>query len=195
MWPKQNNRYQSLPQLETPGENLAPTPESVRRRIPYWLQQKTTILLLCTNFTTFLALAFSLWRSSREGGSPGHCIQQFSTPCRPRVNDIVGMPSNDFAAPALPAVHYLSPQLYQADFRQTNNWRAEPGVHSDKVDVAWHYIELGAGGIRLTEDEMHALNKTETPEKPWHKVPKEHGGGYLAMLEVFHLLHCLVSRC
>ncbi|KAH8204182.1 hypothetical protein TruAng_001602 [Truncatella angustata] len=38
---------------------------------------------------------------------------------------------------------------------------------------------------------MLALNKTESPDQPWHKVPEEYGGGYLAMLEVFHLMHCL----
>lgn len=34
---------------------------------------------------------------------------------------------------------------------------------------------------------------SDSPELPFHKIPEEHGGGYLAMLEVFHLLHCLVS--
>jgi len=99
-------------------------------------------------------------------------------------------------APAFDAIKYLPPTHYKAEFRQTNPWRAGPGEHSDDVDVAWHKIELGAGGIRLTEQEVLALNYTQDkindPARPLHKVPEEHGGGYLAMLEVFHLLHCLV---
>ena len=96
-------------------------------------------------------------------------------------------------APALEAVQYKPPHHYAADFRQKNRWRMDPGQHSDEVDIAWHEIELGAGGIWITEQEREALNITGTPDNPLHKVPEEHGGGYLAMLEVFHLLHCLVS--
>lgn len=99
-------------------------------------------------------------------------------------------------APAFDAIKYLPPAHYKAEFRQTNPWRAGPGEHSDDVDIAWHKIELGAGGIHLTEQEVLALNYTQDtindPARPLHKVPEEHGGGYLAMLEVFHLLHCLV---
>jgi hypothetical protein len=44
-----------------------------------------------------------------------------------------------------------------------------------------------------TEDEDGKLNVTGTMEHPLHKMPSEHREGYLAMLEMFHLLHCLVS--
>lgn len=96
-------------------------------------------------------------------------------------------------APAFEAVKYKAPEHYNAEFRQTNKWRGPPGTHSNDVDIAWHEIELGAGGIRVTAEELKLLNMTDSPEMPFHKVPDEHGGGYLAMLEVFHLLHCLVS--
>lgn len=101
--------------------------------------------------------------------------------------------TNEFVAPALEAVKYNAPSHYNAEFRQTNKWRAPHGTHSNDVDVAWHEIELGAGGIWVTEEEVKQLNMTDSPEMPFHKIPEEHGGGYLAMLEVFHLLHCLVS--
>ncbi|KAK0652716.1 hypothetical protein B0T16DRAFT_455058 [Cercophora newfieldiana] len=97
------------------------------------------------------------------------------------------------ASPALEAVRYLPPRHYDAAFRQTNPWRGPPGTHSDDIDLAWHQIELGAGGIRLTEEEVKTLNVTGTEGHPLHKIPEEHGGGYLGMLEVFHLLHCLNS--
>ena len=101
------------------------------------------------------------------------------------------------AAPALEAVESLPPRLYDAAFRQTNRWRGPPGTHSDAIDAAWSEIEVGAGGIRLTEAEVRALNVTVPGSEhhhPLHRIPDEHGGGYLAMLEVFHLLHCLVRH-
>ena len=67
-------------------------------------------------------------------------------------------------------------------------------MHSDKIDVAWHKIEIGAGAVRLTEEEVRALNLTGNKEHPLHRVPEEQGRGYLGMLEVFHLLHCLVCQ-
>ncbi|KAK9412932.1 hypothetical protein SUNI508_12237 [Seiridium unicorne] len=174
MWPKQGTLYQSLPQLETSSQKKSPNSRPIYDRLWSRLSGNSTAILICTNFFTLFCLAASIWGPHRQETSPRACLRQFSTP-----------------SPALEAVQYLDPQLYHADFRQTNKWRAKPGVHSDDVDVAWHYIELGAGGIRITEEEMLVLNKTALPEGPWHKVPEEQGGGYLAMLEVFHLLHCL----
>jgi hypothetical protein len=52
---------------------------------------------------------------------------------------------------------------------------------------------LGIPGIRVHEEELKKLNRP-TDLKKYHKLPEEKGGGYLAMLEVFHLLHCLVSQ-
>ncbi|KAI8277470.1 Cyclochlorotine biosynthesis protein O [Colletotrichum sp. SAR 10_98] len=96
-------------------------------------------------------------------------------------------------SPALEAIKYKTPEHYNAEFRQTNKWRGPPGNHSKAVDVAWHEIELGAGGIWVSEEEVNLLNMTDSAELPFHKIPEEQGGGYLAMLEVFHLLHCLNS--
>ncbi|KAK6206898.1 hypothetical protein QIS74_13386 [Colletotrichum tabaci] len=100
---------------------------------------------------------------------------------------------NYFLTPAFEAVKYTAPDHYNAEFRQTNKWRGPPGTHSNEIDIAWHEIELGAGGIRVTEEEVKNLNMTDSPEMPFHKIPEDQGGGYLAMLEVFHLLHCLNS--
>jgi hypothetical protein len=52
-------------------------------------------------------------------------------------------------------------------------------------------LNLGKPAIRLYDDDLTRLNKSDAPDKPLHRIPEEFGGGYLAMLEVFHLLHCL----
>jgi hypothetical protein len=52
---------------------------------------------------------------------------------------------------------------------------------------------LGTSAIRLYDEDLKLLNKSDTPERPLHRIPEEYGGEYIAMLEVSHLLHCLDS--
>lgn len=46
-------------------------------------------------------------------------------------------------------------------------------------------------GIEIGKDKIHLLNRTEA-DRLKH-VPEEVGDGYVAILEVYHQLHCLVS--
>ncbi|KAL0939909.1 uncharacterized protein CTRU02_206519 [Colletotrichum truncatum] len=171
MWWKFGAAYESLPQSEGKVSETAGHPLRVlNHRWP-----KSTVILGITNLVTILALAYSFSRG-QINDVVDKCTQKLSTP-----------------SPALEAVKYQTPRHYNAEFRQTNKWRGPPGNHSNDVDLAWHEIELGAGGIWVSEDEVRLLNMTDSAELPFHKIPEEHGGGYLAMLEVFHLLHCLNS--
>ncbi|KAH9229973.1 hypothetical protein K456DRAFT_1899252 [Colletotrichum gloeosporioides 23] len=171
MWWKFGSKYKSLPQAEG-KEAGAPSRRSrwFNRRWP-----QSNILLITTNSVTLIALIYTIWAGEPNTSTKG-CTQTLSTP-----------------SPALEAIKYKTPEHYNAEFRQTNKWRGPPGNHSNAVDVAWHEIELGAGGIWVSEEEVNLLNMTDSAELPFHKVPEEQGGGYLAMLEVFHLLHCLNS--
>jgi hypothetical protein len=45
----------------------------------------------------------------------------------------------------------------------------------------------------VDEDVMHRINKTENLEYAV-KFPEETGGGYVAGLEMFHQMHCVVSE-
>ncbi|KAF6829089.1 hypothetical protein CPLU01_08102 [Colletotrichum plurivorum] len=172
MWWKTKTSYESLPQAE--GKPVEPKPSG-------WLDYlggshrwpRSTLVLGATNIITVLAFLHSTTRSTTPVDK---CSRDLST-----------------SSPALEAVKIQTPRHYDAEFRQTNKWRGPPGEHSNDVDVAWHEIELGAGGIWVTEEEVKKLNMSDSPELPFHKIPEEHGGGYLAMLEVFHLLHCLNS--
>ncbi|KAH8810659.1 hypothetical protein F5884DRAFT_854037 [Xylogone sp. PMI_703] len=70
-----------------------------------------------------------------------------------------------------------------------NEYRGPPGP---EIDEAWRRISMGVPAIRLYEHELKLLSlPIETKE--YYKLPEEGGGGYLAMIEVFHLLHCLDS--
>ncbi|TQV91040.1 hypothetical protein IF1G_10275 [Cordyceps javanica] len=62
--------------------------------------------------------------------------------------------------------------------------KASPYVGSTgpEVDAAWYRL-LRHHNIRITDDELHALNQTS--------IPLGQGGGSMGMMAVFHELHCL----
>jgi hypothetical protein len=90
----------------------------------------------------------------------------------------------------LPIITYENPKHFDAEIVQTNRYRGKP---SPEIDAAWLEIGLGTPAIRLYDDDLRPLNKSDTRDRPLHRIPEMFGGGYLAMLEVFHLLHCLNS--
>lgn len=96
--------------------------------------------------------------------------------------------TDKLTAPALPMITYQKPRHLDAEIVQINKYR---GVPSPKIDAEWMKIGLGTQPIRLFDDDLKRLNKSDEPGRPLHRRPEEFGGGYLSMLEVFHLLHCL----
>ena len=47
------------------------------------------------------------------------------------------------------------------------------------------------GAVDIPEDKFSTTNKSAAVN--WRRTPKEYGGGYAALIDVFHQLHCLVS--
>ena len=47
------------------------------------------------------------------------------------------------------------------------------------------------GAVDIPEDRFSTTNKSAAVN--WRRTPKEYGGGYAALIDVFHQLHCLVS--
>jgi len=91
-------------------------------------------------------------------------------------------------SPALPAVEYES-VTFEGQIAAKNKYRGTPTLELDK---AWLHISMNAPGVRLFEKDFEAMGKSVS-DKSYHRIPKENGGGYLGMTEVFHLLHCLDS--
>lgn len=87
-------------------------------------------------------------------------------------------------------ISYLPPHNLNAEIVQKNKYRGPP---SPEIDAAWTDIGVGTPAIRLHDADLKLLNKSDTPSRPLHRIPEELGGGYVGMLEVFHLLHCLNS--
>ncbi|KAL8893984.1 MAG: hypothetical protein Q9207_008561 [Kuettlingeria erythrocarpa] len=62
------------------------------------------------------------------------------------------------------------------------------GPPNPDVDAKWSEIE-NIGAISITEDEFRRLNAS----KHAVKVPLDLGGGYMALPEFVHQIHCVVS--
>lgn len=97
-------------------------------------------------------------------------------------------------APALPAVKYKKPEHFKAEVFQTNAFRGPQGQRPPKeVDELWNNVGVGMPGLRLSGEEVKGLGKELVDgTKSQHAMP-DGKGGYIAMLEVFHMLHCLVG--
>ena len=110
-------------------------------------------------------------------------------------------------APANVAVEYYKEiTTFNGSLEFDSIYRGEP---NPELDAAWSRI--GIDGIitrysakkhnftclhdlvpptRLTLEELKKIGKTDSPSIV--KFPEEEGGGYMASVEVFHQLHCLV---
>ena len=47
------------------------------------------------------------------------------------------------------------------------------------------------GAVDIPKDKFFTTNKSAAVKG--RRTPKEYGGGYLALIDIFHQLHCLVS--
>jgi Mycotoxin biosynthesis protein UstYa len=63
---------------------------------------------------------------------------------------------------------------------------------STSIQGICSYMVMLVGGVRIPPEKMHLLNRT-VGEGDWRMIPDEAGGGYIALLDVFHQIHCLVS--
>jgi hypothetical protein len=99
-----------------------------------------------------------------------------------------------FSAPAREIVRKVDSRRYDGEIFQTNKYRAAPGVYPESIDKAWTAIGGGVRVLRLDGEEVRKIGVTDDdPFRPFHIIPDEEGG-YAGVLEVFHLLHCLVGN-
>ncbi|KAL8387061.1 hypothetical protein RB595_010185 [Gaeumannomyces hyphopodioides] len=87
-------------------------------------------------------------------------------------------------SPALEAVEYVSLDFDNA-FNSTSKYRGPP---TPEVEQAWHNLTF-KHAVEIPEDKISALNRSEKDNL--HHVPPDVGTGYVALIEVFHQLHCL----
>ncbi|KAI9776101.1 MAG: hypothetical protein M1839_000614 [Geoglossum umbratile] len=87
-------------------------------------------------------------------------------------------------SPGLDAVEYIEYDL-ENKFDEPSIYRGPPTPARDKAwTELWQF-----GGVRIPPEKMHLLNRT-LGEEDWRMIPDE-AGGYVALLDVFHQIHCL----
>ncbi|CCF34128.1 hypothetical protein CH063_01083 [Colletotrichum higginsianum] len=87
-------------------------------------------------------------------------------------------------SPALDAVEYVSMDFNDA-FNSTSIYR---GLPTPEREQAWFDLTY-KHAVEIPPERLSGLNRSE--EDHLKHVPEEVGDGYVALLEVFHQLHCL----
>jgi hypothetical protein len=72
------------------------------------------------------------------------------------------------------------PRLFENQIETTNPFK---GLPRPELDEAWNKL-LGPTAIRVSKEVLDKINRTS--------VPLLDGSGYMASLDVYHQLHCLV---
>ncbi|KAF3038997.1 hypothetical protein E8E12_004863 [Didymella heteroderae] len=87
-------------------------------------------------------------------------------------------------SPAMEAVEYVEYD-FAAEFNSTNKYR---GLPTPEREDAWFNLTY-KHAVEIPATEIAGLNRSESDNLK--HVPEDVGTGYVAILEVFHQLHCL----
>ncbi|KAK2005354.1 hypothetical protein LZ32DRAFT_674356 [Colletotrichum eremochloae] len=137
-----------------------------------WSKLKSRVQSQCMGYMGFLCLvllsllfgfAFSVLRAP----SDQDCARQLS-----------------MWSPALEAVEYMQLDFNDA-FNSTSIYRGPPTPEREK---AWFDLTY-KHAVEIPEDKLAGLNRSL--EDNLERVPPDVGTGFVALLEVFHQLHCL----
>ena len=82
--------------------------------------------------------------------------------------------------PAWEAIKW-EPRLFESQIEPSNPFK---GLPRPELDEAWNKL-LDPTAIRVSKEDLDKINRTS--------VPLLDGSGYMASLDVYHQLHCLVS--
>ncbi|KAG5914369.1 hypothetical protein E4U42_000526 [Claviceps africana] len=143
------------------GEYEASSAPGPRRRS--WMRRHRTALLVHGLVVlVYVGLGISYWRA-------GHGFR--ACLCGPAEG--LFSPAQDHVRTKVTVIH-----------DRPSDIKASPyvGATSPEVDAAWYRL-LRHHNIRITDDELRALNQTS--------IRLGHGGGSMGMMGVFHELHCL----
>ncbi|KAG1813502.1 uncharacterized protein BJ212DRAFT_1365326, partial [Suillus subaureus] len=98
----------------------------------------------------------------------------------PSIDDVV------LYSPANEAIEYVGIIRFNGTLGTPSIYRGPP---SPEINAAWDRISLDARPVRMTLEQL--LRTGEKPSPSMARYPDEHGGGYMASVEVIHQLHCL----
>lgn len=87
-------------------------------------------------------------------------------------------------SPLLDSIEYIEYD-FAAEFNSTNKYRGPP---TPEREDAWYNLTY-KHAVEIPADKIAELNRTEADNLK--RVPEDVGTGYVAIIEVFHQLHCL----
>ncbi|EFQ24894.1 hypothetical protein CGRA01v4_06855 [Colletotrichum graminicola] len=137
-----------------------------------WSKWKLRLQSLYMGHTSFLCLvvlsmAFGFAFSVLRAPSDQDCARQLS-----------------MWSPVLDAVEYIQYDFDDA-FNSTSIYRGPP---TPEREQAWFDLTY-KHAVEIPQDKISGLNRSE--EDHLERVSEEEGSGYVALIEVFHQLHCL----
>ena len=139
-----------------------------------WLVVHISLLLLAAIF--FISTSYRL--ETRCPASSAHRYRYRQSPHRPRSKANTGLALLDNSIRE-------APKQFQGDFDHTSVFKGSP---RPELDEAWDDIS-NVGVISIQESVFPLLNKSAARAAT---VPLAQGDAYVASVEVFHQLHCLV---
>jgi hypothetical protein len=186
---------------ERTSEDFALESLHIRKRRWRWIPSPLLGSIISLNILIATLIIVALTRKPTDQ----QCSAQLSTFCKYLFperwhTDLHG------PAPALEAIEYIEYD-FAAEFNSTNIYRGPPTP--EREDAWWkltysrlshniivhcnlrkHLTRPLEHAIEIPEDKIAGLNRTEADNLK--HVPADVGTGYVAILEVFHQLHCLV---
>ncbi|TVY38938.1 Cyclochlorotine biosynthesis protein [Lachnellula subtilissima] len=175
-WPFQRHQKYSPPSHQSDSEPMLPASDETEnsnkafetaKGRPYII--RCSVLALLVIFMTTSVFFFLLYFLKRP--SDHECAAQLSvwSPLM-EAEGVVEYKETDF----------------ENDFAHQTKYRGPP---TQELEDAWSDLWFYPG-IRIPEEKMALLNRSGT-ERHFRPVEPELGGGYHALVEVFHQLHCL----
>ncbi|QKX64647.1 uncharacterized protein TRUGW13939_11823 [Talaromyces rugulosus] len=95
------------------------------------------------------------------------------------TSKITGRQQHSVYSPLHEAIE-MEPKMVHASFANKNPFKGPP---SDELDHAWHQLFINSN-VRVTADDLAQINKTSVPVT-------DDKGGFYAIPDVYHQLHCL----
>lgn len=181
-----------------PGEHQS------RRRRPRWMPSPVLSSVFVLIFLVLALIGIELTRKPTNQ----QCTKQLSVYCEfIMYRDMTWVARSGrltyCTAPALEAVEYIDYD-FAAEFNSTNKYRGPPTAEREDAWFNLTYSETSLEyssrntpdlptehAMEIPADKIASLNRSEADNLK--HVPEEVGTGYVAIIEVFHQLHCLVS--
>ena len=153
-------------------EEESPKPSVSHNKLKELWPTRTTVLLHLALILFYTAISILVIQAYSRPNTLILQGQYLSPKPRPSLNSIPASPLRDVTI------------NYQTTTFKNLTGNAFAGPPSPEIDAAWDAL-LSPVNMRVTSEELERMGQSS--------VPLPEGGGYLAWLQSFHEIHCIVS--